>query len=172
MRPAGSCDAPLDRWRGGATDYIRASPPTPCRRGPVSGPRRLHRQLFLSHISSMTMKSSELRRFRHELGWTKRPRTLRCRWCKTRMKVAPCGRLPIFCCQTCRQRDYERRKWSRPHAVELLAKDLATVRVRGILWREIGAVLQQLGITDKPPPLPQPPRKRPALRLVKDVPRD
>jgi hypothetical protein len=85
------------------------------------------------------------------------------------MKVAPRGRLPSFCCQTCRQRDYERRKWTRPHAVELLARDLGTAKVRSEIQREVWAALRQLGIT----PPPQPPRRPATLRLVEqDAPPD
>jgi hypothetical protein len=110
----------------------------------------------------------ELRRSRYLLGWAKRPKTLRCQVCKTRMQVAPRGRLPVFCCQTCRQRAYERRKWSRPHAVEALAKDIATVRVRAVIRQEIWAALRELGLVDAAEPPPQSPSRRPALRLVKN----
>jgi hypothetical protein len=130
-----------------------------------------------SHIVSMTMKElraphaqvlrDEFRRSRYFLGWAKRPKTLRCQWCKTKLKVAPRGRLPVFCCQTCRQRAYERRKWSRPHAVEALAKDIATARVRGAIRQEIWMALRELGLTTEPEPPPRSPGSRPALRLVK-----
>jgi hypothetical protein len=117
----------------------------------------------------------ELRRSSYRLGWSKRPRTLRCQWCKAKMKVALSGRLPAFCCQTCRQRAYERRKWSRPHAVEALAKDIATARVRTVIRQEIWAALRELGLVDAAEPPSQSPSRRPALRLVKrsdDAPRD
>jgi hypothetical protein len=60
-------------------------------------------------------------------------------------------------CPTCRQRDYEKRKWTRPHAVEALARDLGTSKVQSIIEREVWAALQLLGITEKPPP--QAPRR-------------
>jgi hypothetical protein len=109
----------------------------------------------------------ELRRSRYLLGWAKRPKTLRCLWCKTKMEVRPSGRLPVFCCQTCRQRAYERRKWKRPHAVEALADDIATARVRDVIRHEIWMALRELGLIDEPEPPPQSPRPRPMLRLVK-----
>lgn len=119
-------------------------------------------RFILSQYSSLTMiDKSEIRRQRHGLGWIKRPKTLRCRWCKTKMKVAPRGRLPSFCCQSCRQRDYERRKWSRPSPQELLARNIADARVRSFIRREIFAVLLKLGVAKEAelPPLPSPRRR-------------
>jgi hypothetical protein len=88
------------------------------------------------------------------------------------MKVRPTGRLPVFCCQTCRQRAYEKEKHRRPHPVEALAKDIATMRVRTIIRAEIWAALRELGLVDAAKPPPGPPSRRPALRLVKDHPDD
>jgi hypothetical protein len=42
-------------------------------------------------------------------------------------------RPPTFCSRSCRQRAYERRKWLRPHPVELLARDLDTAAVRDLI---------------------------------------
>jgi hypothetical protein len=52
------------------------------------------------------------------------------------MTVKPRGRLPKFCSHSCRQRTYEQIKWSRPHLVELLAKDLAVANIRDAIRSE------------------------------------
>src|SRR5215813_6008171 len=69
-------------------------------------------------------------------------------------------RPPTFCSRSCRQRAYEQRKWSRPHPVELLARDIASVRVRDVIRQAL------LGAGINPPPPPEPKRRRPPLRLV------
>jgi hypothetical protein len=97
-----------------------------------------------------------------------RPKTLRCARCKKKMSIQPRGRVRVFCSKTCRQRAYEKRKWSRPTPIEALDHDLATIKVCDIIRTEVLAILQDRGlITDtSPPPTPKAPRKRPPLRVV------
>jgi len=95
----------------------------------------------------------------------RRRKSARCPVCKERFKIHPRGRPPTFCSRSCRQRAYEQRKWSRPHPVELLARDIASVRVRDMIRQEIRQILLDAGITLPPPP-PEPKRRGPPLRLV------
>jgi hypothetical protein len=108
------------------------------------------------------------RRMAHAMGRGPRPKTLRCQWCKEKMKIPARGRVPLFCSKTCRQRAYEKRKWSRPAPVEALDHDLAPIKVRNIMRKELVAILLEFGlITDPtPPPTPKTPRKG-SLRVVK-----
>jgi len=66
---------------------------------------------------------------------------------------------------SCRQRAYEQRKWSKPHPVELLARDIATAQVRDFIRQMVRELLLEAGITLPPPP-PKPKRHGPPLRLV------
>jgi hypothetical protein len=95
---------------------------------------------------------------------TRTRRSSRCPVCKERFRIKSRGRPPTFCGRSCRQRAYERRKWSRPHPVELLARDIATVQVRDFIRQQVREILLQAGI-DLPPPPPKP-RRRANLRLV------
>jgi len=99
----------------------------------------------------------------------KRPKSIKCGVCKTRVKIKGRGRVPEFCSQSCRQRAYQKRKWQRPYSVELLARDIATLRVRTAIRAEIWAIMQQLGLVDKHATIPMPVSKtpKPNLRLVK-----
>src|SRR5215471_13444155 len=86
----------------------------------------------------------------------KRPRTLRCDWCKAKIKVKPQGRLPRFCSPSHRQRAYERAKWGRPHLVALRS-DLASVAMRTAIREEAWAMLREAGLLPDgatPPPMP------------------
>src|SRR5215472_16012249 len=89
-----------------------------------------------------------------------------CPVCKNKFKVGPLGRPRKFCSRSCSQRAYEHHKWSRPHPVELLARDLATVQVRALIRRTVREVLQEEGIITTPPPLPKPKRRSAHLRIV------
>jgi hypothetical protein len=117
----------------------------------------------------MGPKIMDYRRMAHAMGRGPRPKTLRCQWCKEEMKISARGRVPRFCSKTCRQRDYEKRKWSRPALVEALAHDLASIKVREFIRKEILAILWEFGlITDPtPPPTPKTPRMGSPLRAVK-----
>jgi hypothetical protein len=79
--------------------------------------------------------------------------------CKRSFKPRKRGRLPSFCSATCKQRAYQQRKHSGP--MVLLAQDLATVKGRDILRREIWLILRQAGLVTEPDPPPPPaPRRR------------
>jgi hypothetical protein len=75
----------------------------------------------------------------------------------------------LFCSRSCRQRAYEQRKWRRPRSVELLAKDIATVRVRDVIRAEILAIMKELGLVGLEQKLLPVERRRraPNLRLIK-----
>jgi hypothetical protein len=79
----------------------------------------------------------------------------------------PQGRLPRYCSASCRQRAYERAKWSEPHLVHL-RRDLNSIALRTAIRKEAWKMLRQAGLLPKDieqPPLP--PRKpRPVLRVV------
>jgi hypothetical protein len=95
----------------------------------------------------------------------KRPKTLRCLWCKGKIAVKPQGRLPSFCSHSCRQRAYERAKWQQPHLLAL-HKDLKRVAIREEIRKEAWQLLQEVGLV-KAAALPGRPRNtRPALRVV------
>ncbi len=98
----------------------------------------------------------------------KREKTHRCDRCKTKFKVPLRGRVPRFCSRSCRQRAYEKRKWRRPTELELLARDIDSVRVRNAIRTEVWSVLKQAGLVDDPTPPPAPKRiqRGPNLRLV------
>jgi hypothetical protein len=97
---------------------------------------------------------------------TRRRRSARCRFCKEKFRLHPGrGRPPSFCSASCRQRDYERRKWQRPHPVDLLARDINTVQVKDLVRRIVREVLTEAGIILPPPP-PKKPKRRDHLRVV------
>jgi hypothetical protein len=102
------------------------------------------------------------------MGRAKRPKTVRCRWCRKRFKVLVRGRLPDYCSDSCRQRAYQKRKWRDETPVVLLAKDLAHIRVREWLRKEIWDLLVQAGLAAPHSPVPpvQPQRSRAKLTLV------
>ena len=96
----------------------------------------------------------------------RRRRSARCRFCKEKFKLRPGrGRPAIYCSPTCCQRAYERRKWQRPHPVDLLARDINTVQVKDLVRRIVREVLTEAGI-DLPPPPPKKPKRRDHLRVV------
>src|SRR5690349_13404778 len=103
------------------------------------------------------MNRDERQRLDYALGRRKRPRTLHCRWCKTKIEIKPRGRVAEFCSQTCRQRAYEQWKWARPTAVELIARDLATAKVREAIRAELWTLLRERGLVAaaEPPPAPK-----------------
>jgi hypothetical protein len=115
----------------------------------------------------ITDKSSEEKmRDMPQLAYRKRRRrTARCPICKEKFKINSRGRPPTFCSRSCCQRAYEQRKWSRPHPVELLARDIDTARVRDFIRQELREGLLAFGIIP-PPPAPKPKRRGPPLRLI------
>ena len=109
----------------------------------------------------------EQRRLDYQLHRIRRPKTVQCGWCGSRIVVNPRGRLPDFCSGSHRQLAYQQRKWQQPHAVAALADDIGSAKVRGVIHEEIVAELRQMGLVPQamPPPEPSPPR-RPRLKLV------
>lgn len=51
-------------------------------------------------------------------------RKQRCRWCRQFFKPKAGGRPPLFCGASCRQRAYEKRRWTPYSASDALALDL------------------------------------------------
>ena len=97
---------------------------------------------------------------------SRRPGSVRCKACKQRIKLKPKGRVPIYCSATCRQHAYLTNKYRGP--MELLQQDIATVRFRDFIRREIWEVLKQAKLVATPEPPPPPKPKAPSgLRLVK-----
>ena len=95
----------------------------------------------------------------------RRPKMVRCKGCKKRIKVKRKGRVPIYCGQACKQLAYLKRRLTGPSL--LLAQDLATEAVRTLIRREVLTVLKQAGLVPENLALPsQPARKKPSLRLV------
>jgi hypothetical protein len=77
------------------------------------------------------------------------------------------GRIPTYCGQGCKQRAYLNRRLSGP--MVLLAQDIATVKVRDLIRREVWDILLKTNLVHgSPPPPDRPTRKRPALRIVHD----
>jgi hypothetical protein len=73
----------------------------------------------------------------------KRPKTLRCLWCKEKIAVKPQGRLPAYCSHSCRQRAYERAKWQPPHLLAL-SKDLKRVAIQAEIRKAVEEVPRQM----------------------------
>ena len=96
----------------------------------------------------------------------RRPRTVRCRRCKSQNQSQPKGWVPIFCGRNCRQRADEHNLALRPTLtpINMLVRDLDTVRVRNAIRAEILAILRDMGLN--PPPTPPHKPKRPHLRVV------
>ena len=110
------------------------------------------------------------RRFNYALkktygGKAKRPKTLRCLWCREKIAVKPQGRLPRFCSHSCRQRAYERAKWQQPHLLQL-HKDLRRSAIRTEIRKEAWELLRQMGLVEAAAPPEKPRSKRPILRVV------
>jgi|ERR1700719_3268927 hypothetical protein len=104
----------------------------------------------------------------HAMGRGPRPKSRYCMRCRKKMQIRARGRVPLFCSKTCRQRAYEKRKWSRPAPVEALDHDLAYIKDRDIIRKEVLAILLELRLitAPTPPPTPKTPRKG-SLSLVK-----
>src|SRR5262245_61440385 len=96
----------------------------------------------------------------------RRPKTARCRQCKTRIAVKGKGPIPLYCGHTCRQLAYQRLRHS--GLMVMLAQDIATTKVPDVIRAEIWEMLRQLGLVDAGPPPPrEKKRSRPThLRLI------
>src|SRR5215470_18734402 len=82
----------------------------------------------------------------------RRRKSARCPICKERFKLNSRGRPARFCSRSCRQRAYEQRKLSRPHPIELLARDIATARVQAVIRQIVREILLEAGFDLGPPP--------------------
>jgi hypothetical protein len=75
--------------------------------------------------------------------------------------------VPVFCGAICRQRTYEQHKHGRPALVDLLARDLATVKVKDMIRAIVIEELIRAGLLPPgtpPPPKPEP--RRPYLKVI------
>jgi hypothetical protein len=107
-------------------------------------------------------------RMAHAMGRGPRPKTVPCenKQCRKKITVGARGRLPIVC-RSCRQRAYEKRKWSRPALVEVSDQDLATIKGRDLRRKEFLSFAREFGlISDPPPPSTPKARGKAPLRLV------
>jgi hypothetical protein len=99
----------------------------------------------------------------------RRPRTTRCKRCNAQIKVKNKGPVPKYCSQSCKQEVYLRRRFRSP--LELVARDLASIQVREVIWTTIMDILVQQGLVKsnlRPPIMYEPKPKKPKLRLVKN----
>ena len=74
----------------------------------------------------------------------KRPASVTCPECHSRFAVKPHGRVPKFCCQRCRQRAAEKRKWLRPAPLVAIAHDIESARSRAAIREEAWLLLKQM----------------------------
>lgn len=94
----------------------------------------------------------------------RRPHSVRCKGCKSIIKLKSKGRVPSYCSPTCRQNAYLKRRYTGP--MELLKQDIATVQGRDIIHREVRDYLVQLGFATESVPSPKPRRKQPKLTII------
>jgi hypothetical protein len=102
-------------------------------------------------------------------GRRRRPRTILCKRCKAQVKVKNKGPVPKYCSQSCKQEGYLRRRFRSP--LELVARDLASIELRAVIWTTIMDILVQQGLVKSnlpPPTMHKPKPEKPNLRLVKN----
>jgi hypothetical protein len=80
----------------------------------------------------------------------RRPKKKKCKRCNTTIKVAAKGPIPTYCGQACKQLAYESRRHRGP--MRLLAEDIATASVRGLIRSELLEILIEIGVVDRTPP--------------------
>jgi hypothetical protein len=99
---------------------------------------------------------------------------VKCTRCGRRFKPASTGRPPRYCGAGCRQAAYLVRNANRLHPAQLLAADLAHIRVQDWLRREIRNLIREAGlVAPEPPPMPRQRGSKRNLRLVRpDDPRE
>jgi hypothetical protein len=61
----------------------------------------------------------------------------KCGWCGRRFKPKAIGRRPLYCCVSCRQRAYEKRRWAPYTASDALARDLLPPAARQAMVEDI-----------------------------------
>jgi hypothetical protein len=62
---------------------------------------------------------------------------LKCLHCRKRFKPPPRGRTPLYCSASCRQRAYEKRKWTPYGARDALTLDLLPWAAKRYLERDV-----------------------------------
>jgi hypothetical protein len=103
---------------------------------------------------------------RHVFVMMKRDR--KCLCCGRRFRLSPRGRPAWYCSASCRQAAYVSRKGKAFDFVQVMARDLAHIKVRAWLRNEIWTLLRQAGLQlpPEPPPIESPRRPKPQLSLV------
>jgi len=98
----------------------------------------------------------------------KRPKTIRCRFCKKKVRASKRGRVNLYCSASCRQNHYQARKWAQLGPVAALNRDIWSMEFRTAVRKELWLVLREVGLVGDPtpPPVPRTPRRGPALRVV------
>jgi len=103
----------------------------------------------------------------------RRPRTTTCQCCKTKFAVKPKGRVPKFCGQSCKQKQYLRRRFQPRLSLQLLERDIASRQLRDTVRTEVAEFLKEYGVVlPRPRAIDGPPKTRPQLRVVSTVPPD
>lgn len=96
----------------------------------------------------------------------------KCLWCHARFKPALRGAHAKYCCGSCRQRAYEKRKLRAAIEcavplvpLQLLRKELGAPLDMALVKEALREILQEEGYI-QPSNAPEPPKQRPLLRLV------
>ena len=95
-------------------------------------------------------------------------RSRKCLICGKRLRLSPRERPAWSCSPACRQAAYVKRKAGGFDFVQVMARDLAHIKVRAWLRNEIWTLLRQAGLhlPPEPPPIESPRRSKPQLSLV------
>lgn len=91
-----------------------------------------------------------------------------CAWCKATLSQPARGRRLSYCSASCRQRAYEERRRQKLEnsPVRLLARDINTARVRGLIQTMLVAELKRIGLIDASPPSAPKPKPLSKAKLV------
>lgn len=93
----------------------------------------------------------------------------KCKWCRKRFRRQKRGRRPLYCCASCRQRAYERRRLEKEFAqlipMRLLHADIESVQNRDSIRAVVVDVLRELGFLARPAFSS---KRKPKLHVVKD----
>ncbi len=97
---------------------------------------------------------------------SRRPKILKCRRCKRKLRPRPRGPLPTYC-RSCRQRHYEEGLAGRAQTV--LTQEINSLKVQQMIREEVQRFMNRL-LIDAPPRSPpaKPKKKRPPLRIVRN----
>jgi hypothetical protein len=94
----------------------------------------------------------------------RRPKSVKCRRCKRKLRVKWRGPLPVYC-RSCRQRHYEEGLAGR--AQKVLAQEINSLKVQQIVRAEVERYLARIKIVWSEPSATAKPKKRPALYIVR-----